>query len=141
MADIDAMIADTNALIGRINIQPRPQQHGRPAPPPMARFPYYNADLNEQIHNPAEEQLVAQVLAMDYEQICNLRSEVDTKRALNPAYTTTREYVLKCKAGIWRVHLLKQAGQFGPGTSFGESVARFMGGWILADEFWKRNGF
>lgn len=134
-ADLDAMVANVDGLLNRINVQPR--QQNMAAPP---RYPFYNADLNETIQNAAEEALVNQVLAMNYEQIVNLRSEVDTRTAMNPAYTSTRDYVLKCKAGIWRVHVLKTAGKFGPAPSLGELVEGFMTGWIISNEFWKRQG-
>ncbi len=139
MPTIDEMIAQTNDLMSRVNIQPRPQQNV-PAPA-TPRFPYYHADLNETIGSKAEEDIVAGVLSMEYDALQLLNDEIQTKRAMNPAYATTREFTLRCKAGIWRAHQLKKAGKFGPAPSLMEAAASFMGGWILSDEFWKRNGF
>lgn len=137
-AEIDKMVAQTNDLMSRVNIQPRKQTV---APPPPPRFPYHHHDLNETISSQAEERTVNAVLAMGYEELQLLNDEIKTRRALDPTYSSTREYVLRCKAGIWRAHLLKKAGKFGPAPSMMEAAASFMGGWILADEFWKRNGF
>ncbi len=126
-------------LIRRVNIQPPPKQNV-PDAPPMVKYPYYNADLNEMISDEVEDDIVTGVLRMEYNDLQLLNDDIKTKRALNPAYARTREFTLRCKAGIWRANQLKQAGKFGPAPSFVEAAAWFMGGWLLADEFWDRQG-
>ncbi len=104
----------------------------------QARYPYRNAAINLDIQDGADELMLNQILAMDYDALQQLRDDINTTAALDSSYGQTHICILQCKAMIYRAHELRKLGQYGSPLDLMEGIAYFMGGWILADEFWKR---
>lgn len=100
-------------------------------------FPYFYEEINEYINDEDEQKIVSDVMQLEAQELNDLAREMVARTTINRAFASTRRYILTCKAGIWRAHLLKK---MGPKSTIIDRILGFMGGWVLADEFWKRHG-
>lgn len=143
MDNIGKMIAETNALMARINIRFEPQQN-MPEPqqsmpiPPKSRFPYHHSDLNFQILDVEEERIFTEILSMDYEDLVKVNEEIQLAFKLDYPETSQHWHSVKVRAVALRISQLKIAGKLQPKASLGDIIMGAMAGSILADEFWKR---
>jgi hypothetical protein len=103
-------------------------------------YPYYNVNICETVLDAWEESLLQRILKMEYDGLDQVRHDINTSAALNPNYRATRECVIKCKGVIYRANELRKVGRLQPATSLLGGIGSFMAGWLLADEFWKRQG-
>lgn len=134
---VDQMAANVQSWMANLTIT----QHSKTPVQASPLFPYFNNQIKETIHNEWEEQTVRAILAMDYTGLLGLKDEINTNNALDRNYRQSRECIIKCKSVIYRAFQLRKAAGYGEKISLGDAVGSWMAGWLLADEYWKRQGF
>lgn len=139
MTELDEMVADLQEKINRAALL---RQHA--AKPPMnavAFRPYYHAGINFQINTLHEEQLLNQILNMDFETVSATMDEVNLANTLD--YPCIREHwhSVKIRAIALRVHQLQVLGECQPKSTIGSFLQGWFRGSIIANEHQKRFGW
>jgi hypothetical protein len=103
------------------------------------RFPYVDPRINFDIRDAREEQILNDILAMNYEDLMRVNGELQLAANLNYPCLAEHWHSVKVRAAYYRVTVLKAEGKFGPTPTLGDFMRGWVRGWLLADEFWKRH--
>lgn len=129
-------------VLSRLNFSPDPVSttQAMPSTPPAPKFPYYHAGINLDIRDAREEQILNDILTMDFTAISAALGECTLAMDLNYPCINEHWHSVKVRSIALRVHQLKSAGQFKPPMTFGDIIQGIARGWIIGDEFSKRIG-
>jgi len=89
---------------------------------------YYHHGINYWINNSREDTLVHTILAMEYDELEEIRHEINAEIELSPPGIRSNDYYIKRRCFIYRTQQLRKAGRLHPKISLiDEACAAFLG--------------